>query len=73
MRELRRSPLEAHHRAWLKAHPERSKDWLRERLADVFIITPTGTGTTMMDRTWPSLKGAITSESFIGISTAEPK
>jgi hypothetical protein len=38
MREIRRSPLESHHRAWLKAHPERTEEWLRERLADGFQI-----------------------------------
>jgi hypothetical protein len=38
MKELRQSPLERHHREWLKAHPERSETWLRERLADGFII-----------------------------------
>jgi len=38
VRELRRSPLESHHRAWLKAHPERTEDWLREHLADGFQI-----------------------------------
>jgi hypothetical protein len=38
MRELRRSPLETHHRAWLRAHPERTEEWLRERLADGFQV-----------------------------------
>jgi hypothetical protein len=38
MNEIRRSPLALHHRAWLKAHPERSEGWLRERLADGFEV-----------------------------------
>lgn len=30
--------LEGYHRAWLSAHPERSEEWLVDRLADGFDI-----------------------------------
>lgn len=30
--------MEAHHHAWLTAHPNRTEDWLRERLRDGFDI-----------------------------------
>jgi hypothetical protein len=30
--------LKAHHRAWLQAHPNRSSEWLQERLRDGFHI-----------------------------------
>lgn len=29
---------QAHHIAWLSAHPERSAEWLRDRLADGFHV-----------------------------------
>jgi hypothetical protein len=38
VKEVRKSPLDSHHKAWLQAHPERTEDWLRERLADGFEV-----------------------------------
>ena len=36
--QARSRRLEAHHAAWLKAHPERSEAWLAERIRDGFCI-----------------------------------
>jgi len=30
--------LQAHHRAWLSAHPDRSEDWLRDMFSEGFDI-----------------------------------
>ncbi len=30
--------MQSYHRAWLSAHPERTEDWLKERMRDGFDI-----------------------------------